>query len=267
MHKSSVDKMQSFKDKYLHDRQSEKLNILDLGSQNIGGSYRHIFDMPNWNYFGVDLESGENVDIILRNSYQWDEIQSDSVDVLISGQTLEHIEFFWITILEISRVLKVGGMCCLIAPSSGYEHRYPVDCWRFYPDGMRALAKFAQLEALEVMTQWQDEEYSDGSNVWHDSVLIARKNYQNAESTPNFDAFKKRYSEILSEKGLADLCRLQVISIRSELNSNIDDLLKLETQYKNLQIQYENMMETIEKSFFWKLRNQWFKLKKIFYRN
>ena len=30
------------------------------------------------------------------------------------------------------------------APSRGPEHRYPNDCWRFYPDGYRALAKYAR---------------------------------------------------------------------------------------------------------------------------
>jgi len=32
------------------------------------------------------------VDIALKNTYNWDEIESDSYDVLVSGQTFEHAE-------------------------------------------------------------------------------------------------------------------------------------------------------------------------------
>jgi SAM-dependent methyltransferase len=112
--------------------------------------------------------------LVLQRPYDWHEIPSGSVDLLISGQVLEHVEYFWITALEISRVLRPGGMACLIAPSSGPEHRYPVDCWRFYPDGMRAFAKHARLECLEVYTDWADSG-DPGSDFWHDTVLVARK--------------------------------------------------------------------------------------------
>jgi hypothetical protein len=66
-------------------------------------------------------------------------------------------------------------VCCIIAPSSGPEHRYPVDCWRIYPDGFVALAALAELEVLQAVTQWEDAGYTDGSDTWHDSMLIARR--------------------------------------------------------------------------------------------
>ena len=174
MHLSSLTHMKQFRDKYLSERTEQKLNILDLGSTEMGACYRPIFQEPAWNYVGVDLSPGPNVDVVLRRPYDWREITGASVDLLISGQVLEHVEFFWITALEISRVLRPGGLACLIAPSSGPEHRYPLDCWRFYPDGMRAFAKFARLECLEVRTHWEDTG-DPGSDVWHDSVLVVRK--------------------------------------------------------------------------------------------
>jgi SAM-dependent methyltransferase len=168
--------MEVFRRQYLAGQEGKPLKILDLGSQDICGSYRPIFDVPKWKYIGIDMAAGKNVDVVLRTPYAWSEIASGSADVVISGQAFEHIRYFWITMLEIARVLKPGGLCCILAPSSGPEHRYPVDCWRFYPDGMQALADFAQLEVLEINTQWEDQKiHNDGSDWWHDSKLVCKK--------------------------------------------------------------------------------------------
>jgi SAM-dependent methyltransferase len=168
--------MAEFARQYLEARRGEPLRILDLGSQDFNGSYRPLFDQAPWQYVGVDMTAGKNVDLVLRDPYRWREIKSGRVDVIVSGQTFEHTEFFWLTMREIARALKVGGLLCLIAPSAGNEHRFPVDCWRVYPDGLRALARYAGLETLEAWTQWEDRpEYDLESNKWHDSVLVARK--------------------------------------------------------------------------------------------
>ena len=174
MHLSSLQFMQSFHDRHLINRKNDNLLIYDIGSTDFGGSYKSIFENEKWEYVGVDLAKGPNVDMVIKQPYDWREIKSNSVDVLISGQALEHIEFFWITILEVSRVLKPGGMACIIAPSAGYEHRYPVDCWRFYPDGMKALARFGRLTCVEAFTHW-GEIGDPGSDPWHDTVLVAQK--------------------------------------------------------------------------------------------
>lgn len=174
MHLSSLINMERFRDQYLGEHLNKKLEIIDLGSTEIGACYRPIFEKPGWNYVGVDLQPGPNVSLVLKKPYDWQEIPTASVDLLISGQVLEHVEYFWLTALEVSRVLKPGGIACLIAPSSGPEHRYPVDCWRFYPDGMRAFAKVARLHCVEVYTNWENSG-DPGSDFWHDTVLVARK--------------------------------------------------------------------------------------------
>lgn len=167
--------MNDFRKRYFTGRETESLCIYDLGSQDVNGSYRSIFSETQWKYHGIDMVPGNNVDIVLRTPYSWCEILSDSADVVISGQAFEHIQYFWITILEVTRILKPGGIVCILVPSSGPEHRYPQDCWRYYPDGLVSIADFAKLEVLETSTQWENLEYSDGSNAWHDSVLICHK--------------------------------------------------------------------------------------------
>ncbi|GHT86037.1 hypothetical protein AGMMS49543_18470 [Betaproteobacteria bacterium] len=172
MHPSSLQNMTRFRAQYLHGREAEPLRILDLGATAYDGCYRPVFAGENWHYLGVDLAPGDNVDLVLQEPYRWDEIASDSIDVFVSGQVLEHAEYFWITMLEISRVLKPGGLACIIVPSAGPEHRFPLDCWRFYTDGMKAMARFGRLAVLDAYTQWQG--VGDG-HPWNDSVLVAQK--------------------------------------------------------------------------------------------
>lgn len=161
---------------YLEARRQQPLTIVDLGSCDYNGSYRPIFARAPWRYIGVDLEPGRNVDLVLRDAYDWRELKSESVDALVSGQTFEHTEFFWETMLEIARVLKPDGLCCIIAPATGNEHRFPLDCWRIFTDGFRAVARYAGLEVLHSRTHWEElPQYDAESNKWHESILIARK--------------------------------------------------------------------------------------------
>ncbi|MHB8909183.1 MAG: methyltransferase domain-containing protein [Syntrophales bacterium] len=175
MHQSSLDNMLAFRKNYLAGREEEPLFVLDLGSLDVNGSYRDYFAVGPWKYCGIDMAAGKNVDIVLQDPYNWRELKSGSADVVISGQAFEHIECFWLSMLEIARVLKPDGLCCLIAPSGGPEHRYPVDCWRFFPDGFTALARFARLEVSEVYSKNETTGHTDGSDVWQDTVLVCRK--------------------------------------------------------------------------------------------
>lgn len=176
MHASSYEKMQTFRDRHLAGRERSALEILDVGAMDVNGSYRPIFNAPDWRYRGADLAPGRNVDIVLTDPYRFAGVASNSLDLVISGQALEHMPRFWMFFLEVFRCLKPGGLCCVIAPAGGYEHRYPVDCWRFYPDGMLSAAEFARLQPLEAYTDWMPRDgYPDDSKVWQDTVLIARK--------------------------------------------------------------------------------------------
>ncbi len=179
MHQSSLHFMEQFCNTYLEPFKGKELTIYDLGSADINGSYRPFFSEETWKYQGIDLAPAKNVDIVLKDPYHWKEISSGSADVFISGQALEHTELFWLVFLEIYRVLKPGGLCCLIAPSSGHEHRFPVDCYRFFPDGFQAVARYASLTTLECRMATGEEGFVDGSAVWKDTVLVARRPQKN----------------------------------------------------------------------------------------
>ena len=165
MHRSSMILMSELFEKYLNPQKS--LEIYDIGSYGSGGSYKRYM-CSTWNYTGVDIREGPNVDIVLKDPYKdWD-IKAGSVDVVISGQAFEHIEYFWLTMEQIARILKPGGLFILIVPSAGRIHRHPVDCWRFYPDGLKALAKYVNFKTLESERTKLDPK-------WRDCHLVAQK--------------------------------------------------------------------------------------------
>ncbi len=94
-------------EKYLDEQRPT--TIADVGSMDVNGSYRQIFQSPRWRYIGIDIAAGKNVDIVLKDAYRFP-LGRSSVDVVISGQAFEHIEFFWLTWMEMVRILRPGGL-------------------------------------------------------------------------------------------------------------------------------------------------------------
>ena len=164
MHIESFQEMAHLVRTYLKPEQP--LRVLDVGSYDINGTYRPLFDHPGWRYEGADIDPGPNVDFVLDDPYRWS-LADNSYDLVISGQAFEHIQFFWLTWMEMVRVVKPGGLIFLLAPSTGPEHRHPVDCWRFYRDGIHALGQYAGVRVVEATTRW--------GTPWGDTIGVFRK--------------------------------------------------------------------------------------------
>lgn len=177
MHRNSYSKMEWFKNTYL-DKNNE-LNILDVGSYDQIGNYnyRNIFNEENWSYMGLDIKAGKNVDIVVADIYNWLEIEDNSYDVIISGQFFEHLEYFWLTMGQIERVLKPRGYVCIIAPSTGHKHGGDMlNCYRFHEDGLKAMAKYVDFEIIHVSVDNRPE-----AKPWLDACLVARKKGDSGE--------------------------------------------------------------------------------------
>ncbi|MEE0902681.1 MAG: class I SAM-dependent methyltransferase [Methanobrevibacter sp.] len=170
MHRSSYQKMQYFKETYLNP--NDELKILDIGSFDKDGNYNYglILNENKWTYHGLDLREGNNIDIVVESPYDWKEVEDESYDLVITGQAFEHIEFFWLTLEEIKRVLKPGGLFFIIVPSTGPVHKNPYDCYRFNDDAMKAMAKYINFNVIEYGTN-----FDKISDPWYDSFLVARK--------------------------------------------------------------------------------------------
>jgi len=225
MHQSTLHRMKTFADTVRERFAGRTCRILEVGSMQVenDASYRPLFIFPGAEYIGLDVASGPNVDVVPQDPYDWSELADTSFDVVISGQALEHIEFPWLTFEQIARKLKSGGLACLIAPSRGPEHRFPVDCYRYYPDGMRSLARWSGLTVLEAGYLNGDCRFHDGSHQWGDCHCILTKSDGNGQQGVAGAGSEGRPSSE-SHRGTASLCpgHPDVTNVRKHATSPLD---------------------------------------------
>jgi len=153
------------------------LSVLDVGSCDVNGCYRPLFPPEAFRYTGLDVAPGPNVDLVPAHAYRWPELADNAFDAVISGQALEHAEFFWKILEEMGRVIKPGGLLCVSLPWGYGFHRYPVDCYRFAADGMVALARYIGFCPLHASTNLAPP---GAPEAWYSrtqslSLLVARK--------------------------------------------------------------------------------------------
>lgn len=91
---------------------------------------------------GIDDEVSEfgprNVKVWMPDEYTIPQ-PNDVWDAVVSLNELEHVRMPWRWVSGLSRVTKPGGIVALVAPISWPYHPVPVDCFRYYPEGLRAL--------------------------------------------------------------------------------------------------------------------------------
>ena len=158
-----------------------ELAIAEIGSQDVNGSLRDS-SPPGAHYVGLDFIPGKGVDLVLTDPYALP-LPSESQDIVVSSSCFEHSQMFWLVFLEILRILKSDGVFYINAPSNGPFHRYPVDCWRFYPDAAEALAAWGRRSGYQVVLL---ESYTTGQSggCFNDFVAIYLKDEQQISKHP-----------------------------------------------------------------------------------
>lgn len=94
---------------------------------------------------GVYSDDRSTADHLMPSEYEIP-VPDATFDVVISGQVAEHVREIWTWMCELARVTKPGGQVITVSPISWPYHEAPVDCWRIYPEGIRAVTEWAGLE-------------------------------------------------------------------------------------------------------------------------
>jgi SAM-dependent methyltransferase len=176
--------------------------VLEIGSMNVNGSLRD-FCPAGSRYVGVDLAPGAGVDVVVQRISQLP-FGADVFDAVVTSSCFEHDMMFWVTFLEICRVLKPGGYLYINAPSKGEYHRYPIDAWRFFPDAGVALRDWARgndydMNLLEsfiaenIRNNWGDCVMIFGKRAYPPPVLVVQRYPRviNARVWPDLDAIHR----------------------------------------------------------------------------
>lgn len=217
MHDTAMMYGKHFFSTYVND--ATGLKIVDIGAQDVNGSLRSIAPLKN-DYIGVDFDTGKGVDVILTDPYVLP-FEDSSVDVIVSSSCYEHCEFFWLSFNEALRILKPTGLLYINIPSNGPFHRYPVDCWRFYPDSGIALQNWGnrsgfECKLLESFIGVRKNDY------WHDFIGIFIKDKQHASK------FTKRIQDHTKEFMNGRLLNSEdITNFREHMETlNLDDVDK-----------------------------------------
>lgn len=173
MHPTAMKNGEAFFSTYSKFFTATEVTVVDVGAQDVNGSLREICPLT-FKYIGVDFQEAKGVDIVLTDPYELP-FEDQSIDIVVSSSCFEHSEMFWVSYLEILRILKPTGLFYLNAPSDGSVHKYPVDCWRFYPDSGHALVTWSQRHKFNPILL---ECYTQVGGEFHDYVAIFLKDQQ-----------------------------------------------------------------------------------------
>lgn len=170
MHPSAYEHALNFFNRYLlpvEQAEQRRFKVIDFGSYDVNGTLKPIF--KNHDYIGIDMAEGPNVNIVCVNNNV--PLPDNSCDVIVSSSNFEHDDMFWITFLEMCRLVRSGGLIYINAPSRGGYHAHPIDCWRFYADSWKALEKWGrtnnhQVTLIDSFVDPADTQFQDSVGIY-----------------------------------------------------------------------------------------------------
>ena len=115
MHREQFDFVQSVRQKHPYYFQNKF--VLEIGSLNLNGSVRQLFN--NCNYIGIDVGPGKDVDIVcMGHEYN---APDNSFDMVLSCETLEHDPHWKLTFKKMIDLCKPGGLVLMTCATTGRQ--------------------------------------------------------------------------------------------------------------------------------------------------
>jgi SAM-dependent methyltransferase len=123
--------------------------VLDLGSDKC--PYRSLLESRGYAVRTLDLTLDNGADY--AGTAEDTGLPSESFDVVLCTQVIEHCMNPWRALSEASRILKPGGSLIVTAPHVWFYHPHPTDHWRFTQEGMVRLCADAGLTPSVLLSQ------------------------------------------------------------------------------------------------------------------
>lgn len=107
---------------------------------------------PDKEYVGCDMRMGPGVDRVLDLHHI--DLPNETAGIVISLDTLEHVEDPRLALTEIHRILKPNGIAIITSVMNFPIHDHPHDYWRFTPQAFASILKPFDT----VLTEYAGEE-------------------------------------------------------------------------------------------------------------
>lgn len=151
--------------KYAKGYFKDHLKVLEIGPAGYPSVYQKIIDNPSITWHTLDFSntafidsSADQLTYKISSAYEFP-VESDSYDIILSGQVIEHVQRIWTWLRELKRITKPGGQIITVNPVSWPYHEAPVDCWRIFPEGMKALAEEVGLDCKSCFFESLEKDY------------------------------------------------------------------------------------------------------------
>jgi len=140
-------------EKYAKSLFKNQMRVLEIGPDGDPSTYRRIVADASLDWRTLDVDptarytgvTKDQLSYVSPEEYRFP-IEDNTFDIVLSGQVIEHVKKIWRWMPELARICKPGGLVITINPISWGYHEAPVDCWRIYPEGIRALHEEAGLK-------------------------------------------------------------------------------------------------------------------------
>jgi hypothetical protein len=124
--------------------------VLEIGSRARSGTvYRGALVPDSWDYTGLDIRDGPNVDIVGDAHDLVATLVDQRFDAVFSLATFEHVAMPWKAAVAINEILEDGGLVYVGSHQAFPMHERPWDFWRYSDQAWRAL--FNETTGFEVV--------------------------------------------------------------------------------------------------------------------
>ncbi len=158
--------------KALYPNHFKGVKVLDIGSLDINGNNRYLFE-DCFSYTGIDIGEGKNVDVVCSGHL----FKSDTqFDVIISTECFEHDKHYAETLLNAYSLLKSGGLLLFSCAAPGRpEHGTTRTSPKDSPFTTDYYKNLSDIDIIAAFTFMSDKSMED---------LFIERNYQTRTEFP-----------------------------------------------------------------------------------
>lgn len=120
-------------------------DVLEVGSRihDAGAWYLNNRYLAQGNWVGLDMQPGENVDVVADITRADDVMRLRDVygsfSAVVCSEVLEHCARPWVAVKSLFSLLRPGGWLIVTVPFGFHRHAYPNDYWRMTDQGLMVL--------------------------------------------------------------------------------------------------------------------------------